>query len=117
MTEQAIQQQTGQSSRQTTVARTRTWFRVVAFAEALSWAGLLVGMFLKYVTGTTEAGVHVFGPIHGGVFIVYVLTCLGARSVFGWSERTTFWALASSVPPFCTAWFEVVADRKGLLGR
>ena len=42
-------------------------------AEALSWVGLLIGMYLKYVPRTTELGVHVFGPIHGAVFVAYVL--------------------------------------------
>lgn len=99
----------------TAPARMRTWFRVVAFAEAVSWAGLLLGMYFKYVPETTEIGVKVFGPIHGGIFVAYLLVCLAARSTFGWSVRTTFWALLSAVPPFATAAFEVVADRTGLL--
>ena len=31
-----------------------TAFRIVAVAEALSWIGLLAGMFVKYVPETTE---------------------------------------------------------------
>ena len=95
----------------------RTWFRIIAFAEACSWLGLLIGMYVKYVPETTEAGVKVFGPIHGGIFVLYLLAVLTARSTFGWSLKTTFWAAAASVPPFATAVFEVVADRKGLLGQ
>lgn len=95
--------------------RTRTWFRAIAIAEAISWAGLLFGMYLKYVPESTELGVRVFGPIHGGVFILYVLSCLVAAWKFGWNIRTLFLALASSIPPFVTYVFEVVADRKGLL--
>jgi len=95
--------------------RTRTLFRAIAIAEAISWAGLLFGMYLKYVPESTELGVQIFGPIHGGVFIVYVLSCLVAAWKFGWSIRTLFLALASSIPPFFTYVFEVVADRKGLL--
>lgn len=94
----------------------RLLFRVVAFAEACSWAGLLVGMYLKYIPETTEAGVQIFGPIHGGIFVAYLLATLVARNTFGWSLTTTFWAAVASVPPFATAVFEVVADRKGLLG-
>jgi integral membrane protein len=74
-------------------------------------------MYVKYVPETTELGVKIFGPVHGGIFIAYVLVTLVARTTFGWSLRTTCWALASSIPPFCTAVFEVVADRKGLLGQ
>lgn len=96
--------------------RVRQLFRVVAFAEACSWLGLLIGMYIKYVPETTELGVKIFGPIHGGIFVAYLLVTLTARSTFGWSLRTTFWAAVASVPPFATAVFEVVADRKGLLG-
>ena len=38
------------------------WFRLIAMAEAVSWVGLLVGMYFKYVgTPRTEVGVKVFG--------------------------------------------------------
>lgn len=97
-------------------SRVRQLFRVVAFAEACSWLGLLIGMYIKYVPETTEAGVKIFGPIHGGIFVLYLLAVLTARSTFGWSLRTTFWAAVCSVPPFATAVFEVVAERTGLLG-
>ena len=97
-------------------ARVRTWFRIVAFAEACSWLGLLIGMFIKYVPETTEMGVKIFGPIHGGIFVAYLLVSLTARNAFGWSWKTTLVAFAASIPPFATAIFEVVADRKGLLG-
>jgi len=96
--------------------RVRQLFRIVAFAEALSWLGLLIGMYVKYVPETTELGVQVFGPIHGGIFLAYLLATLTARNTFGWSLTTTFWAAVASIPPFATAAFEVVADRKGLLG-
>lgn len=101
----------------TSFLTTRSLFRLVAFAEAASWAGLLVGMFLKYVTETTEAGVHIFGPIHGGIFVAYVGMCLVAARVFEWRAVTTFWALAAAVPPFATVPFEMIADRRGLLAK
>ncbi|MFC6149281.1 MULTISPECIES: DUF3817 domain-containing protein [Mumia] len=102
---------------QTSHSRTRTAFRVVAFAEAVSWAGLLIGMFFKWVLETTEVGVKVFGPIHGGIFVLYVVMCLVAWRSFGWSFKVAVAALASSIPPFFTLLFEVWADRRGLLGR
>ena len=50
------------------------WFRLIALAEAVSWAGLLVGMYFKYLgSPRTEIGVKVFGPIHGGIFIGFVV--------------------------------------------
>lgn len=90
-------------------------FTTVAIAEACSWVGLLVGMYLKHVSGTTEAGVHLFGPIHGGIFLVYLaLTLLVARTL-RWSRWATLAGLACSVPPFATAAFEVWALRTGRL--
>ena len=92
-----------------------TTFRIVAIAEACSWLGLLAGMFVKYVPETTEFGVQVFGPIHGGIFIAYVIVAVLASRVLGWSRRTTLLALVCSVPPLATVWFERVATRNGML--
>ncbi|OMQ13859.1 hypothetical protein A7K94_0220660 [Modestobacter sp. VKM Ac-2676] len=94
------------------VART---FRVVAVAEAVSWALLLAGMFVKWVLGTSELGVQVFGPVHGAVFVAYVVVTLVAWRVLRWSLGTTVLALAASVPPLVTLWFEHWARRTGRL--
>ena len=90
-------------------------FRTVAVAEALSWIGLLAGMYVKYVPETSEVGVQVFGPIHGAVFVVYVLVALVAARVLGWSRGTTLLALVASVPPLATVVFERWAGRTGRL--
>jgi integral membrane protein len=90
-------------------------FRVVAVAEALSWIGLLAGMYVKWVLGTSEAGVQVFGPIHGGVFVAYVVVALLAARVLGWSRGTTALALVAAVPPLVTVWFERWATGTGRL--
>jgi integral membrane protein len=102
--------------------RVRTAFRTLAFAEAVSWAALLVAMFFKWIvqadphTGI-EGGVPIAGPIHGALFVAYCATTLVAWRTYGWSTRTLVLGLLASVPPFFTVVFEVVADRKGLLGR
>ncbi|MFL6095606.1 MAG: DUF3817 domain-containing protein [Blastococcus sp.] len=92
-----------------------TAFRIVAVAEACSWLGLLAGMFVKWVLKASEVGVHVFGPIHGGVFVVYCLLALLCARVLRWSPATLLLALAASVPPFATVWFERRAQRTGRL--
>jgi integral membrane protein len=94
-----------------------TAFRIVAVAEALSWVGLLAGMYVKYVPETTELGVKVFGPIHGGIFLAYVVVALLTSRVLRWSPRTTVVALVCSVPPLATVWFERLATRNGRLPR
>ncbi|MGY1601310.1 DUF3817 domain-containing protein [Geodermatophilus sp. SYSU D00815] len=98
-------------------ALTATVFRVVAVAEALSWIGLLAGMYVKYVPGTTEAGVQVFGPIHGAVFVVYVVVALVAARVLRWRPGTALLALVAAVPPLATVWFERWATRRDRLPR
>ena len=90
-------------------------FRAVALAEACSWVGLLFGMFVKYVLATSERGVQIFGPIHGGVFIAYVVVAVVAVRVLRWSPGTTLLALAASVPPLVTLWFDRWATRTGRL--
>jgi integral membrane protein len=94
-----------------------TAFRIVAVAEALSWIGLLIGMFVKYVPGTTELGVQIFGPIHGGIFVAYVAGALLAARVLRWSAGTTLLALVASIPPLMTIWFERRATRTGRLAQ
>ncbi|MGY2129649.1 DUF3817 domain-containing protein [Blastococcus sp. SYSU DS0617] len=92
-----------------------TAFRVAAVAEALSWVGLLIGMFVKYVPETSELGVKIFGPIHGGIFVAYVVITLLAARVLRWSAGTTLLGLAASVPPLVTIWFERWVTRTGRL--
>ncbi|PSL02382.1 integral membrane protein [Haloactinopolyspora alba] len=82
------------------------WFRIAAVAEAVSWVGLLIGMVFKYLVVENEIGVQIFGPVHGGVFIVYVLTVLAAARAERWRPSTWILGLVSSVPPLMTLWFE-----------
>ncbi len=89
--------------------------RRVAIAEAITWAGLLLGMVLKYVTETTELGVRVFGMAHGVVFIAYVLVTLAVAVDQQWSRGRTLLGLVCAIPPFFTLWFERYAVRHGLL--
>ena len=90
-------------------------FRIVAIAEALSWTGLLAGMFVKWVLGTSELGVQVFGPVHGALFVVYVLVTLWTAQLFRWDLWTTAVGLLASVPPLTTIWFERHVVRTGRL--
>lgn len=86
-----------------------------AFAEAVTWTLLILGMVLKY-SGISEAFVPVFGTLHGVVFLGYcVVTC------FVWVDQR--WpagagalGLASAVVPWATILFERRARRRGLFG-
>ncbi|HEX8973440.1 DUF3817 domain-containing protein [Oryzihumus sp.] len=94
----------------------RPLFRVVATAEAVSWLGLLAGMFVKWVLHGSQAGVHVFGPVHGTIFLLYLVAVLVAGRRFAWDTRTCLLAVVAAFPPFATLVFERWADQRGLLG-
>ena len=73
--------------------------RYIAFAEATSFLALLVAAFVKR-TGGSETGVEILGPIHGVLFLAYVVVALSIRLDMGWSGKTTFWVLVGAVVPF-----------------
>lgn len=73
-------------------------FRIVAIVEALSWLALIVATVIKYAADQ-PGGVKVLGPIHGVLFIGYVLLALGVRGQLGWNARTMFIVLVDSVLP------------------
>ena len=90
-------------------------FRILAIAEAFSWAALLVGMFFKWVTRTSELGVEIAGPIHGALFIGYGIAALSLWGMQRWPFRVALFAGLSAVFPFATVWFERWAGRHGYL--
>jgi integral membrane protein len=90
------------------------WFRLVAMAEAVSWVGLLVGMYFKYLgSPRTEVGVKVFGMAHGVVFIAFVVTGLMVGIAVKWRPATWLLALLASIVPLCSVIFVIWADRTG----
>ncbi len=93
------------------------WFRLIAFAEAVSWAGLLLGMYFKYLgSPRTEIGVKVFGPIHGGVFIAFVVAALVVGLAVRWRVGTWLLALLGAIVPLGSVIFLIWADRTGRMG-
>lgn len=87
-------------------------FRIAAIAEAISWTGLLIGMYLKYVPETTEAGVWLFGRLHGALFVAYLAATLWVARAERWSLLRTLVALAASIPPLTTLLVERWAARR-----
>lgn len=88
-------------------------FRTAAVAEAITWALLLLGMVLKYVTETTDVAVSIFGMLHGVVFIAYGLTAIVVSVDQRWSMGRTALALLAAIPPFATVVFDLLAERRG----
>jgi integral membrane protein len=93
------------------------WFRLIASAEAVSWVGLLVGMYFKYLgTPRTEIGVKVFGMAHGLIFVAFVVTGLLIGIAYKWAARTWLLALLASIVPLCSVIFLMWADKTGRMG-
>lgn len=90
-------------------------FAVAAFAEGLTWAGLLIGMALKY-TDLTTAGVWLFGRLHGLAFVFYVVATVLAGVRLRWPIWVFGLALLAAVPPLVTVPLEIWFRRRGLLG-
>ncbi|HEY1539728.1 MAG TPA: DUF3817 domain-containing protein [Solirubrobacteraceae bacterium] len=74
-------------------------FRYVALAEATSFLVLLVFTVIK-ITQDSPGGVHVMGPIHGVLFLAYVVLALSVREPAGWTGRETGLVLLGAVLPF-----------------
>ncbi len=90
-------------------------FSIVALAEAATWLGLLIGMYLKYVAGTTDMGVWLFGRLHGFAFLLYVAVTLVAGFKLRWPLWALLVALAAAIPPLTTVVVEWWFRRNGLL--
>jgi len=90
-------------------------FRILAIAEACSWAALLAGMYFKWIARTTELGVEVAGPVHGALFIGYGVAALALWRLQRWPVTVALLAGVSAVFPFATIAFERWAGKRGYL--
>lgn len=97
-----------------TIGQVFVW---AAVAEAITWVALLVGMFFKYVTETTDVLVSIFGAVHGGVFILYCVVAVLAAFRLKWPLWAVAVALIAAVPPLMTIPAEKLIRRKRLLSQ
>ncbi len=80
-------------------------FRWVAIAEAISYLLLIIGMVGKYGFDQ-EVGVTVMGPIHGFLFIAYVIMVFIVWPQVKWSIGQVVVAILMSAIPLGTLWVE-----------
>ncbi len=71
-------------------------FRYVALAEATSFLILLVVAYVVH----SESGVDVMGPLHGTLFLAYVVIALAVARSAGWTTKQTILVLIGAVLPF-----------------
>ena len=72
--------------------------RFVALVEATSFLVLLVATYVKYANDS-PGGVSIMGPVHGVLFLAYVVIAPNARGPARWSNRTTLVVLLGAVVP------------------
>lgn len=93
----------------------RALFRTVAFAEAITWTLLIIGMILKYATKTTDVGVRVGGGIHGFVFLCYIAVACFLWVNQRWSVKTGSLTALTAILPYVTIPMEKSLDTRNLL--
>lgn len=90
-------------------------FTIAARVEALTWAGLLIGMFLKYGLEVTELGVWLFGRLHGAAFLVYFFVAIIAAIRLRWPWWCALLAVLAAMPPLVTFPLELWFRKRGML--
>jgi integral membrane protein len=82
------------------------WFRIFGWLEGGSFLiMLLVAMPIKYMMGN-PAGVKLLGPIHGGLFLAYIVLASMVADRRNWLPAVRFQSYVAAVLPFGTFWFE-----------
>jgi len=74
-------------------------FKYVALIEATTFLLLLIASYVKRASDQ-PLGVEILGPIHGLLFIAYVVMALAIREYAGWTGKQTLLILVGAVLPF-----------------
>jgi integral membrane protein len=86
-------------------------YRVAAFVVGVGLLILCLTMVLKYVFDVPEA-VAIWGPIHGILYIAYVLLAFDLAYKDRWSAKGTILVLLAGVIPVLSFYAEHVVTRK-----
>jgi integral membrane protein len=91
------------SSRQKSAKK---WMSTIGSAEGISFLLLLfVAMPIKYI-GHNPIPVQWLGPIHGGLFLLYLASAVAVARILNWCWLHIVLAFAASVVPFGPFVFE-----------
>ena len=88
-------------------------YRVAAFVVGWGLLILCAAMVLKYVFDM-GAAVAIWGPIHGALFVVYVIIAFDLAYKDRWSPLGTIWVLIAGTIPFVSFVAERQVQRKVL---
>ena len=90
-------------------------FTFSARFEAFTWAGLLIGMYIKYVLEISDQGVWLFGRLHGGAFLVYFIVSIVTAIRLRWKWWHGILAVLAAIPPLVTFPLELWFRKNGNL--
>jgi integral membrane protein len=89
-------------------------FRLLAFAEAVTWTLLISALILRATVGWAPA-VTIAGGVHGFVFLSYGATAILVALNNRWPAGSTALAIVSAVIPYATIPVERWLVRRGRL--
>lgn len=93
----------------------RSFYRVVAIAEAVTWTLLIAGMLLKYVFDAGNLGVLIGGSLHGLVFVTYAATAVLVGVNQRWSIKLIVGAVITAIIPYATIPFDLWLEKNDKL--
>jgi integral membrane protein len=82
-------------------------FKLAAFAEAIGWTLLIIGIFLTENVFNSRVPVVLAGRTHGILFGLYITAVLLLSPSLRWGWKRTIIAGLMSVPPFGSLAFEI----------
>ena len=88
-------------------------YRVAAYVVGWGLLILCAAMVLKYAFGIDRA-VAIWGPIHGALFVGYVILAFDLAYKDRWSPLGTLWVLIAGTIPFVSFVAERQVERKVL---
>lgn len=94
---------------------TQKIFIFAARIEALTWAGLLIGMLFKYTLDISDSGVWLFGRLHGAAFLFYFFVAIYTAHRLKWPFWYGIMAILAAIPPLVTWPLEIWYEKRGLL--
>jgi integral membrane protein len=95
-------------------ATPKSLFRVLAFAEAVTWTLLISGLILRATIGL-DVAVSIGGGIHGLVFLTYGATAVLLTVNQRWNVGTAVLTIGSAIIPYATIPVELWLARSGRL--
>lgn len=88
----------GSPATTTTYGPSPRTFKAVAYIEAVTYLVLLVGVFNHRVLGGADLA-SILGPIHGTVYLAFLVVTLKIRPDQGWNLGRTLWIMVLATLP------------------